>query len=411
MALGRLVRLHFLLSVALISIQSPGAAEASLPIRVLLLRASPFAQVSTGGSLRVYSLAEGRLLSTIRGGGSFRLRAKGTKILLSRDAKVTLPPGGVRLRAMGGVIRLNGAPYRGTLDVLASEGRLWVVNTVRLEDYLRGVVGREIPPTWPLAALKAQAVAARTFSLMIRERSERAAPERPFFHVTAGTQDQVYGGISAEDPAIDEAVLSTAGQILAYRGQIAWTFFHAASGGHTEAARAVWPTIDAPYIRGMPVPAESKEPSQNWEAWVRLSELRASLARVGRSLGPIRDVRIVGRTASGRAAKVRIDHRNGRVRIPATQLRRALGYKRIRSTLFTVRRRRGSLVFRGRGYGHGVGMSQQGARLLAEAGMRYDHILSYYYPGTSLKRAEEAAFPDEVFLAQQKIDDLSLLLR
>ena len=114
---------------------------------------------------------------------------------------------------------------------------------------------------------------------------------------------------------------------------------------------------------------------------------------------------------SGRAAKVRIDHRHGRVSIPATQLRRALGYKKIRSTFFTVRRRRGRLIFRGRGYGHGVGMSQQGARLLAEAGMRHDQILSYYYPGTSLKRAEEAAFPDEIFLAQQEIDDLSLLLR
>ena len=142
-----------------------------------------------------------------------------------------------------------------------------------------------------------------------------------------------------------------------------------------------------------------------------MGALRRALARTGRFVGRIRAVTVVGRTASGRASRVRIDHRGGRLTVRAALLRRVLGYARVRSTLFRIDRNRDVLIFRGRGFGHGVGMSQQGARLLAESGKSYTEILAFFYPGTSLLRAEEAAFPDAELLVPQEIDDLSLLLR
>ncbi|MFQ5913968.1 MAG: SpoIID/LytB domain-containing protein [Nitrospinota bacterium] len=403
--------LLFSLSVALGTVHPFVEAEADLPIRILLLRGVRSAGVSSSGSIRIYSLREERLVHDAERGDSVALRATGKRVRLENHGGVLLPPGGARFRAVGHTVRLNGRPYRGAIDVVASGDRLWVVNTVRLEDYLRGVVGREVPPRWPQAALQAQAVAARTFTLLIREQAERAAGGRPLFHLTAGTRDQVYGGIPAEDPAVDAAVRRTEGQVLVYRGTLARTFFHAASGGHTEAAQAVWPQIDDPYLRGVSVPGERRDGAQDWEVRIEPDELRRALARRGRNVGAIRDVRIKGRTPSGRATRVLINHRYGQISLPATRLRRVLGYTRVRSTLFALFRDRDSLVFRGRGFGHGVGMSQQGARWLAESGMSYAEILVFFYPGTSLRKAEEAAFPDDELLVPQDVEDLRLLLR
>ncbi|MDP7387104.1 MAG: SpoIID/LytB domain-containing protein, partial [Nitrospinota bacterium] len=196
-------------------------ARADLPVRVLLVRGGLSVRVSADAALRVYALAEERLFYAAEGGGSALVRAWGDRVLIGEAGGRPLPAGGVRFRAFGGPIRLNGTPYRGAVDVAASGGRLWVVNTVRLEDYLRGVVGREIPSGWPQAALQAQAVAARTFTLLIRAQADRKAKGRALFHLTAGTGDQVYGGIPAENPAIDAAVAATNGLVLTYGGKIA----------------------------------------------------------------------------------------------------------------------------------------------------------------------------------------------
>ena len=388
-----------------------GPARAGLPIRVLLVRGGLSVRVFADATLRIYALAEERLLYAAEGGGPLLVRARGDRVLIGEAGGRSLPAGGVRFRAFGGPIRMNGTPYRGAIDVAASGGRLWVVNTVRLEDYLRGVVGREIPSGWPRPALRAQAVAARTFTLLIRAQADKKAKGRALFHLTAGTGDQVYGGMPAENPAIDSAVAATEGLVVTYRGKIARAFFHASSGGRTEAVGAVWPSIGLPYLRGVPVPLERGDPAQEWRATVGLGALRRALVRTGRFVGRIRAVTVVGRTASGRASRVRIDHRGGRLTVRAALLRRVLGYTRVRSTLFRIDRNRDVLIFRGRGFGHGVGMSQQGARLLAESGKSYTEILAFFYPGTSLLRAEEAAFPDAELLVPQEIDDLSLLLR
>lgn len=394
-----------------ISLTAAGAAEARVTIRVLLVRAGWSARVESTGPIRIYSLAEERLVKVSAESQALRVTARGDRIRLGRSPWRSLPPGGVRFRAQGAPIRLNGAPYRGAIDIVPSGGRIWVINIVRLEDYLRGGVGQEIPSHWPAAALRAQTVAARTFTLLIRARAERRGGGRPLYHLTAGTGDQVYGGVRAEHPAIDAAVTDTCDLVLTAEGRIALTFFHAASGGHTETAHAVWPSISASYLRATPVPSERKDPRQSWESRFRLSELRMKLAHAGHRVGEIHEVTVHSRTSSGRAKEVQIAHRDGRTRLFSSRLRQILGYRRVRSTLFTPERDGNEVIFRGRGYGHGVGMSQQGARLMAEQGKGAIEILSFFYPGTALQRVEQAAFPDEKILVPQRFDDLSLLLR
>ena len=373
-----------------ISLTAAGAAEARVTVRVLLVRAGWSARVESTGPVRIYSLAEERLVKVSAESQALRVTARGDRIRLGRSSWRSLPPGGVRFRAQGALIRMNGIPYRGAIDIVPSGGRIWVINIVRLEDYLRGGGGQEIPSHWPAAALRAQTVAARTFTLLIRARAERRENGRP---------------------AIDAAVTDTSDLVLTVEGRIALTFFHAASGGHTETAHAVWPSISASYLRATPVPSERKDPSQSWESRFRLSELRRKLAHAGHRVGEIREVTVHSRTPSGRAKEVQIAHRDGRTRLFSSRLRQILGYRRVRSTLFTPERDGNEVVFRGRGYGHGVGMSQHGARLMAEQGKGAIEILSFFYPGTARQRVEQAAFPDVKILVPQGFGELSLLLR
>ena len=393
-----------------ISLTAIDAAEARVTVRVLLVRAGWSARAESTGPLRIYSLAEERLVKVSAESQALRVTARGDRIRLGRSPWRSLPPGGVRFRAQGAPIRLNGALYRGAVDIAPSGGRIWVINIVRLEDYLRGG-GQEIPSHWPAAALRAQTVAARTFTLLIRARAERRGGGRPLYHLTAGTGDQVYDGVRAEHPAIDAAVTDTSDLVLTAEGGIALTFFHAASGGHTETAHAVWPSISASYLRATPVPSERKDPSQSWESRFRLSELRRKLAHAGHRVGEIHEVTVHSRTSSGRAKEIQIAHRDGRTRLFSSRLRQILGYRRVRSTLFTPERDGNEAIFRGRGYGHGTryvttGSAPDGGT--REGSHRDSAIL---FPGTALQRVEQAAFPDEKILVPQRFDDLSLLLR
>jgi stage II sporulation protein D len=134
-----------------------------------------------------------------------------------------------RLRTDGDLLWVNGLPYRGSIEVWNTAAGLQVINQVALEDYVRGVMKVEADPSWPLEALKAQAVVARTYALY-----ERLVSPDALYHLHSTTASQVYRGISGEDPRSDKAVEATRGVVLVYRGLIIPAFYHAASGGRTE---------------------------------------------------------------------------------------------------------------------------------------------------------------------------------
>src|SRR5581483_3914228 len=179
----------------------------------------------------------------------------------------------------GGPLVWDGRAYHGTLVVWSGGGRLAVVNAVDLEDYARGVIGDEMPHRWPLAALEAQAVAARSYALATLRSRRR-------FDLFADDRSQVYGGMGAETPGTLYAATQTEGKILMYGGHVATTYFFSTSGGRTADVRDVWPRLgDVPYLRSVPDPYDADSPVHAWGPFSLSPQMLA--ARLGVPFGAI----------------------------------------------------------------------------------------------------------------------------
>jgi stage II sporulation protein D len=290
-------------------------------------------------------------------------------------------PSGNRWSPAGaGPHRAGDLTVRGRVEVQRTAAGLRVVNDVPLEDYVAGTLGREIYPGWEPATLAAQAVVTRTYAL--HQRARRAA--RPW-DVSAGTSDQVYGGVDAEGDAVRAAVRATSGEVLEFEGAPVLAVFHSSSGGRTASAEEVWGRA-LPYLVSLPVTDEQDSPDTYWRVRVPGTKLGRALVPLGLQLGAVREVRVVERSASGRALTVRFEGDDGGGSLRARDLRDALGASVLRSTLFEVRQMGGEFIFVGSGHGHGVGMSQWGAQAMARRGASYREILEAFYPGTELVR-------------------------
>lgn len=267
-----------------------------------------------------------------------------------------------------------GHRYRGTLRLIAHEGLVRVVNVVELESYLRGVVPAEMQASWPAEALKAQAVAARTYTLLHLD------PRRNY-DVCATVDCQVYRGRDAEHPATDAAVAATAGEVLTYRGAFARTYYHADSGGVIASSAEVWGS-EIPYLQAFQDVA-SGGPHAVWTARLDPRGVAVQLAAIGVHVGTLQRFRVVETSSSGRVVRAEVIGAAGRAVLHGVTLRTQLRAWGLKSTRFTMT---GDLTMRGEGWGHGVGMSQYGARALALAGYGYAQILGFYYPDTQLQR-------------------------
>jgi stage II sporulation protein D len=296
----------------------------------------------------------------------------------------------VRFDAAGpdasGALRVDGRGVRGTVELRVEpsgspEGAapgMRVVNEVPLEAYVAGTLLGEVQEAWGETVLEAQAVATRSYALYRRLHAGSRG-----YDVEADTRGQVYLGLDGETAAVWDAVDATRGQVLEWQGEPILAAFHGTSGGRTASAAEVWGR-PLPYLVSVPVEGEEASPDTYWRAPVAPGELARLLAGLGRGVGRVKDVSVASRTPSGRCLAVRIRGSTGEVLVPALDLRRALGEGRLRSTLFTVRPQGGVFVFAGSGRGHGVGMSQWGARVMAERGASYRAILERFYPGARL---------------------------
>jgi len=271
-------------------------------------------------------------------------------------------------------IKVEGSPYRGALRIIKEDGAVTVINRIGMEEYLMGIINHEISSAWSIEAVKAQAVAARTYAYdKLKTRS--AQP----YHLQATVMDQVYGGSGTEDLRAIAAVNDTRGEVLFYGDELAQALFHSSCGGHTEAAEAVWGK-DYPYLRGVEDPYCTEAPNYFWIYQSSFDSIAELFSRAGHS--PSRKLSISGRTDSGRVESVYY----GKTKVSGNELRKILGYGDLKSTLFDLRTEGDVLLFSGSGSGHGVGMCQWGAKGMAEEGFRYDEILEFYYRGTDLKK-------------------------
>ena len=282
-----------------------------------------------------------------------------------------------RLRGSGSVA-VNRVRLRGEIEFQRISNGMQVINKVKLEDYVAGILGREVYPDWHRETLKAQAVVARSYALHQRAESD----DQPF-HVEAGTGSQVYGGVAAETPAIRAAVSATRGEFLAYARKPILAVYHSASGGRTASAEEVWGRA-LPYLLSLEVNDEQDSPDTYWRASISKTKLRRALDSLGIGIGLPRELQVLDRSRSGRALRVRIRGDKGNHILEARALRVALGESVIRSTLFEIRPAQHAFVFVGSGHGHGVGMSQWGAQAMAQRGSTYREILQAFYPGTSV---------------------------
>jgi stage II sporulation protein D len=287
----------------------------------------------------------------------------------------------IRIRSTDGFTLVNGKRYRGWVELRKkNNGLLLVVNDLDLEEYLRGVIAAEVPPDWELEALKAQAVASRTYALY----EKRAAGRRPY-HIVATVTSQVYNGVNGEHLNAARAVTATRGLILTYQGRVIPAFYHANCGGHTENASLMW-GIDAPYLKGVDCECQDIIKDGLWEKRVSIFNISAALRRQGFLIDTISNMSIAGITPAGRVRNVAILSARGATTIPAEALRTALGNTEIPSVFFELELSGGEAVFSGRGRGHGVGLCQWGAKEMAGKGHDYQSILSHYYPGTVIER-------------------------
>ena len=371
-----------------------------------------------------------------------------------------------------GLLKFAGKTYRGVFLITQRGGLL---NVVELENYLCGVLPAEVGASWPAQALRAQAICARTYVLkQSMNRKDKG------YDVVDTDADQVYKGQGVETAATNQAVSSTAGEILTYGKELAYTYFHSDSGGHTADIGDVWGQ-KLPYLTGVPEIVNYKSPVASWTAKISASKIQNAIKKItGTDIGNITEIQVSEVDQGGRANKMTFIGTKGTKTIKASQFRTNVDPRTLKSTMLTpsggafkidntttpsglvskqkqsqvqthsltfdeeqglaqmtaegiftttelldmisnpkklreyyaiglgrskrvtrelansaipknkygysIEKSGDDFIFYGRGWGHGVGMSQWGAMAMAEQGYTAEKILMHYYPGTAIKK-------------------------
>lgn len=345
-------------------------------IRVLIVDGGPSITIEGQGSILRTTSSSGRERESA--GARERLIA-GEKGLVMRGAD---RGGGITFENKTRRYRIGERSFKGTIATVWKEkGGLLVINKLPLEDYLVGLINSEISSSWHAEAIKAQAVAARTYALYQIDAARRAITPRPY-DITSTTLDQVYDGAHNEDVKSQRAVMSTRGEVLLRGGAIFSAYYHSCCAGLTEHAHNVWPGEQGPpvvkdrYCEG--------SPKLIWEWNIGMPEFVAAMDRSGVQIGLLQSIATTQLPDSPRADMVILEDGDGMKMIRATELRKIFGYQNIKSTWFDVAIRGNKIKFTGRGYGHGVGLCQWGAKGMAEEGIGYRDILKFYYPDANV---------------------------
>ncbi len=332
--------------------------------------------------------------------------------------------------------------FRGTLKLVHRETGLTAINEVALEEYVASVISSEMSASCPLELLKAHAVISRSWlwfpkanpsAAAASERGQHIGPHEirrwygrgahRDFDVCADDHCQRYQGITKSfSPAVAEAVRATSGEFLRYHGGICDARFSKSCGGRTERYATAWDDQDIPYLSSID---DAREPSRSHSAeeWIRLappaycntsdSELLARLlpgfdqetrdfyrwrieydpeelghviaSRLGVNLGAIVDIEPLARGPSGRICRLKISGARDYIILgKELEIRRALSRTHLYSSAFVVDKEAGHFVLRGAGWGHGVGLCQIGAAVMASGGATYTEILQHYYRGSTI---------------------------
>lgn len=337
------------------------------------------------------------------------------------------------------IIKVEEMYYRGYIMFNTSGDKLCIINYLDIEEYLYGVVPREMGSSFHMEALKAQAIASRTYAM--RNLNKHISDG---YNLCDTVHCQVYGGYNVESPKTSEAVDKTKGMIITYNGRPIDAAFHSNSGGHTDDAKEIWGG-DAPYLTGRVDEFSKSFPNSSWKLNLTSEEIGSKLKNNGINVGKVLDLIILDTTPAGRVSEIVIVGTTGKKIISGNEFRTIIGGDTLKSTLFTVDKEnkfdneikiysidkyenkknvalnnigiidkdgnilkadkinyiitdRGiehvnldtianivNFTIYGKGYGHGLGMSQWGAEGMALNGYNYEEILKYYYKGVDIE--------------------------
>ena len=377
--------IRFLLPLFLCALVCPlhaadGKAVEGPRIRVAIMRGSPALKLKTSARIYVVEVKTGTKYQLLAN-SSYEIRSSGNAITvagqqLASPVKLSAADGGER-------VRLGGRLYKGDILIKAAgTGRIDIIESLSIEDYLCGVLPAEMSPDWPLEALKAQAVASRTYAL----KQINLANE---YDMTDGSEMQVYKGSAGVNPRILEAVNSTRGEVLKYKRKLITAFFHSCCGGHTASVNSAWGEDVIKPLYGVPDPFCSNSKHYHWDFFISSKDLLTFVQKHGSTALKITGIKIQQKDNSGRALKLKIYTDSGSETVLTKDIRTTFGGFEFKSTLLThIAAVKGGFEFQGRGWGHGVGMCQEGARTMAEKRYNYRKILRHYYPGVSIEDFE-----------------------
>lgn len=330
---------------------------------------------------------------TVAGDGLLVTNERGEALVMSFPATIKSVKDGMMVEgklyrrltfAASLAVYVNNKPYRGLAELTASDKGILVVNQLPLEEYLVGLINCEISSAWPIEAVKAQAIIARTYAL-----NKKTARLSSPYHLESSVIDQVYEGCLIEDSRARRAVSETAGEVLTFGGAIIQAFYHSSCGGRTEASENVW-GASIPYLKGVDCQYCLTSPTATtWEYRLSLKELEERLRSAGHKVSGLYDIQPGAVNSRGRLKQVALLTTRGKILISGDQFRKAVGYGFIKSTRFTLKNSKNDISFSGSGNGHGVGLCQWGAKQRALDGFVSREILSYYYPGTELKKLSD----------------------
>jgi stage II sporulation protein D len=276
----------------------------------------------------------------------------------------------------GGFIRLNNSKYQGKLLMIPQKaGRFSVLEEINVEDYLPGVIGSEMPAKWPDDAIIAQVIAARTYAVYQKKNNLNAQ-----YHINK--LDLAYNGSYKSLPRLTEIVNKSRGIIMVYDWGIFPGYFHSTCGGHTEDVSLVFDLKSIRPLSGARCGYCSKSKYYRWKEVIKKGEIEERLRNSSINVKEVNGITAEGIGPGGHCSTIKVKYSKGEKRINANEFRLMIGPNYLLSTAFKIKDSGNSLIFEGKGWGHGVGLCQYGTQDMAESGFKWFEILKHYYPGT-----------------------------
>ncbi|MGB2578912.1 stage II sporulation protein D [Elusimicrobium simillimum] len=350
----------------------------SFALKILIVENSSKQEIKASGPFIITVAKTGKKYK-LKQGGTFDVTISGGTIkagTVKADGNIIIKPRKKTIFTIGG----NG--YTGDIILSPGKTKFNVIEETKMEQYLYGVLPYEMSHSWHIEALKAQAVAARTYTAKTLE-----TPVNKNFDLYADVRSQMYKGSAKVYPSVKEAVDDTKNEVLKHDGKLFYTYYHANCGGHTDPLPWGGAAADIKPLKGATCNSCGHSANVTWKRTFTNDQIVKAGAKQGVK-GTLSGVTISKKTSNGRATQLQIkSSAGGTKKIACNDFRIAIGSTRFKSCHITsIKKVSGGYEFSGRGYGHGTGMCQDGAHGMAKKGEKYKDILATFYPGAKISK-------------------------